>query len=144
MSRQHKGVLAAVMVLLIAVLVGAVGCGSTTTTGQAATTQTTASATTQTTASATTQTGGAKPLFAECSPVASNQHQMAFTYGRKQMCDILGADFITTDANLSSTKMVADMESFMLRKVNGIMTSLFDPVPPRPCSRSVRMQGSPS
>jgi ribose transport system substrate-binding protein len=133
-ARAQRWYLAVVVVLLVVGMVCVAGCGSTSTTA-AATTQSTGAATTQTTAaptdtSATTGTTSApaqKLTFAECSPVASNQHQMAFTYGRKQMCDLLGADFITTDANLSTTKMVSDVESFILRKVNGITSSIFDP-----------------
>lgn len=64
--------------------------------------------------------------FAESNPVASNQHQMAFNYGKKEMCKLLGAKFISADANLSPSKQVADIDTFIQQKVNGITSWTLD------------------
>ncbi len=64
--------------------------------------------------------------FAESNPVASNQHQMAFNYGKKKMCELVGADFISADANLSPAKQIADIESFIQQKVDGITSWTLD------------------
>jgi ribose transport system substrate-binding protein len=121
MIKSFRSIVAVVAVLLVAVAIA--GCGGTTTTTAPAGTETTGAATETTTAPGT----GEKLVFAECSPVASNQHQMAFAYGRAQMAKNLGVEFFATDANLSSAKQVADIDSFILRKVNGIMTATLDP-----------------
>ncbi|NCU33271.1 MAG: sugar ABC transporter substrate-binding protein, partial [Candidatus Moranbacteria bacterium] len=69
---------------------------------------------------------GQKFKFAESNPVGSNQHQMAFNYGKHQMCKILGAEFISADANLSASKQIADIDTFILQKVNGITSWTLD------------------
>ena len=70
--------------------------------------------------------GAAEYKFAECNPVASNQHQMAFNYGKKEMCKLVGAKFISADANLSPAKQIADIETFIQQKVNGITSWTLD------------------
>ena len=64
--------------------------------------------------------------FAESNPVASNQHQMAFNYGKKEMCKLVGAKFISADANLSPSKQIADIDTFIQQKVNGITSWTLD------------------
>ncbi len=64
--------------------------------------------------------------FAESNPVASNQHQMAFHYGKEQMCKLVHARFISADANLSPAKQVADINTFIQQKVNGITSWTLD------------------
>ena len=64
--------------------------------------------------------------FAESNPVASNQHQMAFNYGKKEMCKLVGAKFISADSNLSAGKQVADIDTFIMQKVNGITSWTLD------------------
>ena len=64
--------------------------------------------------------------YAESNPVASNQHQMAFNYGKQEMCKLVGAEFISADANLSPGKQVADVDTFILQKVNGITSWTLD------------------
>ena len=133
---KHRKLLVAFLMIGVLSLIAfaAVGCGSSTTTTNApATTATTAAATT-TTAAATTTTAaaggtkvtGTKYKFAESNPVASNQHQMAFNYGKQEMCKLLGADFITADANITPAKQVADIETFIQQKVDGISSWTLD------------------
>jgi ABC-type sugar transport system substrate-binding protein len=153
-KRLFIGITLTILVLSLVALV-AVGCGGTTTTTKApattttaapATTTTAAPATTTTAAPATTTTTAASanqnptglvfldkwkaptgaPFFAECSPVASNQHQIAWTYGMKQMAALYGAKFTSTDANLSSTKQIADLDTFIQQGANGITTWTLD------------------
>lgn len=64
--------------------------------------------------------------FAESNPVASNQHQMAFHYGKQQMCKLVGAKFLSADANLSPSKQIADINTFIQQKVNGITSWTLD------------------
>jgi ribose transport system substrate-binding protein len=64
--------------------------------------------------------------FAESNPVASNQHQMAFNYGKKAMCKLVSADFVSADANLSPAKQIADIETFIQQKVDGITSWTLD------------------
>lgn len=71
-------------------------------------------------------TASEKYKFAESNPVASNQHQMAFNYGKQEMCKLVGADFISADANLSASKQVADIDTFILQKVNGLTSWTLD------------------
>lgn len=117
------------IVLLVVLVAGLIaGCGGTaTTTAPPATTGTTAPGTTASTAPATTATTSAEKLvFAESNPVASNQHQMAFEHGKREMCEIVGADFITADANITPAKQVSDIETFIQQKVNGITSWTLD------------------
>lgn len=67
-----------------------------------------------------------KFTFAESNPVASNQHQMAFSYGKKEMAKLVGGNLITADANLSPSKQVTDIDTFILQKVNGITSWTLD------------------
>jgi ribose transport system substrate-binding protein len=67
-----------------------------------------------------------KLKFAESNPVASNQHQMAFNYGKQQMCKLVGADFISADANITPDKQIADIDTFIQQKVNGITSWTLD------------------
>jgi ribose transport system substrate-binding protein len=67
-----------------------------------------------------------KYKFAESNPVASNQHQMAFHYGKEQMCKLVGAEFLSADANLSPSKQVADIDTFIQQKVNGVSSWTLD------------------
>lgn len=67
-----------------------------------------------------------KLLFAESNPVASNQNQIMFHYGKEQMCKLLGAKLISADANLSPAKQVADINTFIQQKVNGITSWTLD------------------
>lgn len=152
-KRLFIGITVTILVLGMVAL-AAVGCGgTTTTTAPPATTATTSApattappATTATTAPATTTTAAAStnqnptglvffdkwkaptgaPFFAECSPVASNQHQIAWTYGMKEMAALYGAKFTSTDANLSSTKQIADLDTFIQQGANGITTWTLD------------------
>jgi ribose transport system substrate-binding protein len=71
-------------------------------------------------------TAGDDYKFAESNPVASNQHQMAFNYGKQEMCKLVGAKFISADANLSPGKQVADIDTFILQKVNGVTSWTLD------------------
>ena len=73
-----------------------------------------------------TVTAGDTYKFAESNPVASNQHMMAFNYGKQEMCKLVGAEFISADANLSASKQVADIDTFILQKVNGITSWTLD------------------
>lgn len=117
---RTKALSAAIAIVALVGLLATVltGCGGTATT-TAATTATTAPATTATTAAQ-------KLVFAESNPVASNQHQMAFEHGKREMCKIVGADFITADANITPAKQVADIETFIQQKVNGITSWTLD------------------
>ena len=136
MRRKPLGV---ILVVGIAIVLWAgltiAGCGSSTTTTTAASTGTTASATTDTTAATTGTTAaaqggttvtGTKYTFAESNPVASNQHQMAFSYGKSEMSKLVGATFITADANITPAKQVADIETFIQQKVDGISSWTLD------------------
>jgi len=67
-----------------------------------------------------------KLKFAESNPVASNQHQMAFNYGKKAMCKLVGAELISADANLSPDKQIADIDTFIQLKVKGITSWTLD------------------
>jgi ribose transport system substrate-binding protein len=140
MSKQRGLFLSLVVLGVLALLAfAAVGCGSSTTTTAAPTTTaaaattTSAAAATTTTAAATTTTAaggtninGTKYTFAESNPVASNQHQMAFSYGKQEMCKLVGAAFVTADANITPAKQVADIETFIQQKVNGISSWTLD------------------
>lgn len=126
--RLSIGIILTVLLLGVVAL-AAIGCGDSATTTTAP--PTTAVAGTSATGLTffdywTPPAGDAKLSFAECSPVASNQHQMAFTYGKQEMAKLYGADFTVTDANLSSTKQIADLDTFIQKKVNGIVTWTLD------------------
>ena len=139
MHRKPTGYLLVLgIVALLVVGVALVGCGggdeTTTTAAPTVTTATGADTTTAPSSDTTAAAGGTnvtgtKYTFAESNPVASNQHQMAFSYGKKEMCKLLGADFVTADANITPAKQVADIETFIQQKVDGI--SSLDPGPRR-------------
>lgn len=74
----------------------------------------------------TTTAAGQSFTFAESNPVASNQHQMAFEYGKREMCKLLGAEFITADANITPSKQVADIETFIQQGADGITSWTLD------------------
>jgi len=132
-STGYLLVLGVVALLVVGVVL--VGCGggdeTTTTAAPTATTaggtETTAAPSSDTTAApGGTQVTGDKYTFAESNPVASNQHQMAFSYGKQEMCGLLGAEFITADANITPAKQVADIETFIQQKVDGISSWTLD------------------
>lgn len=134
MLRKPTGYLLVLgIVALLVVGAALVGCGGATTTTVAPTattangTDTTAVPSSDTTVvPGGTNVTGEKYTFAEDNPVASNQHQMAFSYGKKEMCKLLGADFITADANITPAKQVADIETFIQQKVDGISAWTLD------------------
>lgn len=136
MHRKNTGyllVLGIVALLIIgAALVGCGGGDETTTTAAPTVTTSTgadtaAAPSSDTTAAAGgTKVTGTKYTFAEDNPVASNQHQMAFSYGKQAMCDLLGAKFVTADANITPAKQVADIETFIQQKMDGISTWTLD------------------
>ncbi|MHB1344295.1 MAG: sugar ABC transporter substrate-binding protein [Thermoleophilia bacterium] len=112
--------LSAVALLITGLAV--VGCGGDATTTTAAPTDTTAGATDTTAAPTDTTAAPAMDLkFA-----ASNQHQMAFSYGKSEMAKLVGAEFITADANLTPAKQVTDIDTFISQKVNGITSWTLD------------------
>jgi len=126
MTRRKVHGVSIAIVAIIGLLVAALaGCGGTTTT-TAGTTATTAPGATTTAGESTTTTAGQKLVFAESNPVASNQHQMAFEHGKREMCKIVGAEFITADANITPAKQVSDIETFIQQKVNGITSWTLD------------------
>lgn len=113
------------VVLLIILLVGLLAaCGSTTTTAPASSDTSSTTASSDSTTGTTVAVEGLK--FAESNPVASNQHQMAFEHGKRAMCELLGAEFITADANITPAKQVSDIETFIQQKVNGITSWTLD------------------
>ncbi|MCZ7663861.1 MAG: sugar ABC transporter substrate-binding protein [Thermoleophilia bacterium] len=125
--RPTTYLLALGIVALLVVGVALVGCGGgdDTTTTAASTATTTGGPDTTPMSGGTTVTGD-KYTFAEDNPVASNQHQMAFSYGKQAMSGLLGAEFITADANITPAKQVADIETFIQQKVDGISTWTLD------------------
>ena len=123
-NRKTIGVIIAIVTLIALLATSLAGCGSTTTTAAPQATETTASATSTTGETPTTE--AKKLVFAESNPIASNQHQMAFEHGKREMCKILGAEFITADANITPAKQVADIETFIQQKVDGIVSWTLD------------------
>lgn len=74
----------------------------------------------------TTTAAGEVYKFAESNPVASNQHQMAFEYGKREMCKLLGAEFVSANAELSPDKQVSDIDTFIQMGVAGISSWTLD------------------
>lgn len=71
--------------------------------------------------------GTAGVLIGESSPVASNPHQAAITYGARQASKQLGWSFKSLDANLSPGKQVSDVDTFVNLDAKGIITWTMDP-----------------
>lgn len=127
-GKKTLGVMIGIVALIGLLSLALVGCGETTTT--TASPETTVPASPETTTGAADEdndaTEGKKLVFAESNPIASNQHQMAFEHGKREMCKILGVDFVTADANITPAKQVADIETFIQQEVDGICSWTLD------------------
>jgi len=125
--RKSTSALVGIVFLTVLLMGLLAGCGNTTTTATPATSATTASSTAASSEATTETTAATQNVkFAESNPVASNQHQMAFEHGKRAMCELLDADFITADANITPAKQVSDIETFIQQKVNGITSWTLD------------------
>ncbi len=123
-------VLLVALVAVVAISAVLAGCGGATTTTTAAV-QTTGAPSDQTTAgsdttAATTASGGGY-TFARVSPIASNQVIVQFDTQLKKTAEQLGDKVTISDANLSADKQVADLDTFISMKVNGISTASLGP-----------------
>ncbi|MCL4553904.1 MAG: sugar ABC transporter substrate-binding protein, partial [Actinobacteria bacterium] len=127
---QHKRTLGILVVILLAAMVvmtALAGCGGgTTTTTAAPVSSDTTAAPTESTAPATTSAPAGGYTFGRSNPVASNQLLIAMSYGSDQMAKALGDKVQSNDANLSPDKQVADIDTFITMKVNGLISWTLD------------------
>src|SRR5579864_8374905 len=66
-------------------------------------------------------------LLGESSPVLSNPNQQAIAYGEDQAAKHFGWTVKHLDANLSPSKQVSDVDTFINLGVKGIITWTLDP-----------------
>jgi ribose transport system substrate-binding protein len=66
-------------------------------------------------------------LLGESSPVLSNPNQQAIAYGEDQAAKHYGWTVKHLDANLSPSKQVSDVDTFINLKVKGLITWTLDP-----------------
>jgi ribose transport system substrate-binding protein len=66
-------------------------------------------------------------LLGESSPVLSNPNQQAIAYGEDQAAKHFGWTVKHLDANLSASKQVEDVDTFINLKVKGLITWTLDP-----------------
>ena len=72
-------------------------------------------------------TSGSGLLLGESSPVLSNPNQQAIAHGEDLAAKQLGWTVKHLDANLSASKQVSDVDTFINLKVKGLITWTLDP-----------------
>jgi ribose transport system substrate-binding protein len=76
---------------------------------------------------ASARTSASGLLLGESSPVLSNPNQQAIAYGEDQAAKQFGWSVKHLDANLSPSKQVSDVQTFINLKVKGLITWTLDP-----------------